>query len=331
MCEQQYFIEYVLGWRGPSGQKADKGTIVHKVLEILAVIKKAEQDSINVINDDILQKIDTDNYDLDAIIEKVYDHYSVASNHHKWTKKDLQDCSAWVYKALKFNNGMFDPRNRNILCPEQRFDFEIKKPWAKYSYDTPEGKLDGFLALKGTIDLITQVNSSTIEIIDWKTGRRLDWATCKEKTLEKLEKDPQLRIYHYAISHLYPNIEHIIFSIYFINDGGPYTICFDKSHLKETEQMLRAKFDIIKNSNRPKLNKSWMCTKLCHFGKTTFENTNVNSLIEYRDNQVCKLGSVMTKCEQIRHDTQLHSISDVVKSYKHPNHSFSSYQAPGSI
>ena len=38
MCEQQYFLEYVLGYRGPSGQKADKGTIVHKVLEILAVI-----------------------------------------------------------------------------------------------------------------------------------------------------------------------------------------------------------------------------------------------------------------------------------------------------
>lgn len=40
MCEQQFFIEYVLGWRGPSNQKADKGTIVHKVLEILAIIKK---------------------------------------------------------------------------------------------------------------------------------------------------------------------------------------------------------------------------------------------------------------------------------------------------
>lgn len=46
MCEQQYFLEYVLGWRGPSGQKADKGTIVHKVLEILACIKKGTQDNL---------------------------------------------------------------------------------------------------------------------------------------------------------------------------------------------------------------------------------------------------------------------------------------------
>ena len=67
MCEQQYFIEYVLGWRGPSGQKADKGTIVHKVLEILAVIKKAQQDNLLTIEDDVIGPIDISNYDLDLL------------------------------------------------------------------------------------------------------------------------------------------------------------------------------------------------------------------------------------------------------------------------
>ena len=52
MCEQQFFAEYVLGWRGLSGQKADKGTIFHKVMEILAVIKKANQDNISFIDDE---------------------------------------------------------------------------------------------------------------------------------------------------------------------------------------------------------------------------------------------------------------------------------------
>ena len=32
----------------------------------------------------------------------------------------------------------------------------------------------GTLALKGTIDLITDVGDGVYEIIDWKTGRRLD-------------------------------------------------------------------------------------------------------------------------------------------------------------
>ena len=330
MCEQQYFMEYVLGWRGPSGQKADKGTIVHKVLEILAVIKKAQQDNIDFIDDDVVGKVSVSNYSLNVLIEEVYKYYSEANSHHKWALKDYKDCHAWVYKAIEFNEGMFDPRNRHILCPEQHFDIEIKKPWSAYSYDTPDGKLEGYLALKGTIDLITLVNDNTIEIIDWKTGRRLDWATGQEKTLEKLQSDPQLRIYHYAISNLYPHIDHIIFSIYFINDGGPFSICFDKSDIPKTEDMLRQKFDIVKNTRKPRLNKSWMCNKLCHFGKTTFDNTHIEAEKEYRDSQTCKIGSAMTKCEQVKHDLELYGMDQVVSLYKNKNHSFGKYKAPGS-
>lgn len=330
MCEQQYFMEYVLGWRGPSGQKADKGTITHKVLEILAIIKKAQQDNLKSVNDDVMGDIDVKNYDLDKIIDVVYEYYSKANSHHKWSDKDRRDCKGWVYKAIEFNGGMFDPRNRLIISPEQHFDFVIEKSWAKYEFNTPDGLLSGYLGLKGTIDLITLANDKTIEIIDWKTGRRLDWATGEEKTLEKLEKDPQLRIYHYAISKLYPEIEHIIFSIYFINDGGPFSICFDKKDLEHTEDMLRRKFDIIRNTKKPKLNKCWMCTKLCHFGKTTFENTAIEPLIEYRDNQITNYGQYMTKCEQIRHDMDLHNMDYVVQKYKSPNHSFGSYKSPGS-
>jgi hypothetical protein len=330
MCEQQYFLEYVLGWRGPSGQKADKGTITHKVLEILAVIKKSEQDNLPHCVDDIIGEIDIKNYNLDTIIDDVYKYYSLANSHHKWSDKDLKDCRSWVYKAIEFNGGMFDPRNRVIISPEQRFDFIIEKSWAKYDFKTPEGNLSGYLGLKGTIDLITLANKNTIEIIDWKTGRRLDWATGEEKTLEKLEKDPQLRIYHYAISKLYPEIDHIIFSIYFINDGGPFSICFDKKDLIATEDMLRRKFETIKQTKKPKLNKCWMCTKLCHFGKTTFENTSIDPIIEYRDDKITQHGSYMTKCEQIRHDIDLHGIDYVVQTYKAPNHSFGSYKSPGS-
>lgn len=331
MCEQQYYIEYVLGWRGLSGQKADKGTIVHKILEILAFIKKAKQDSILSIEDDIIGQININNYDLDKIVDKVYDHYASQTQHHKWTQKDLTDCRNWVNKAISFNNGMFDPRNRNIICPERHFDFEINRQWAKYSFDTPNGPVSGNLALKGTIDLVTSLNSNTIEVIDWKTGKRLDWATGQEKTQEKLEKDPQLRIYHYAISHLYPEIEHIIFSIYFINDGGPFSVCFDKSHLSETENMLKNKFDLIKSTKKPKLHKSWMCSKLCHFGKTTFEDTHLLPIIEYRDGQVCQKDNFMTKCEQIKHEIELKGIDQVTKEYQNINHTIGHYKAPGSV
>lgn len=331
MCEQQYFFEYVLGWRGPSNKKADKGTIVHKVLEILAVIKYGLQNNESFVDDDILGKISTSKYNLNTIIEKIYNYYSKQFSHHQWEIKDYKDCHNWVLKAITQNNGMFDPRNREIICPEQKFDFEIKKPWSKYVYNHQNQTISGNLALKGTIDLITKLDDNTYEIIDWKTGRRLDWATGQEKTQEKLENDPQLRIYHYALKHLYPSIDNVIVTINFINDGGAYSICFNDSDLKTTENMLKQKYEVIKKTIKPRLNKSWMCSKLCHFGKTTFENSHIAALTEYRDNQIIPKNSVMTKCEQVKHDIDIKGIDVVVDEYTSPGYTVSAYKAPGSI
>ena len=52
-----------------------------------------------------------------------------------------------------------------------------------------------------------------------------------------------------------------------------------------------------------------MCTKLCHFGKTTFDNTHITPQIEYRENQTCNMGSTMTKCEQVKHDMDLYGMN----------------------
>jgi ATP-dependent helicase/DNAse subunit B len=330
MCPQQYFIEYVLGIRSPSNKKADKGTIVHKVLEILACIKLAEQNSETKIVDDVVGPINIKKYNLNTLIEKVYNYYTSQFTHHEWELKDYKDCHSWVHKALDYNGGMFDPRNRNILQPEQHFDIEIKRKWAKFKYDYQGQTLEGNLAIKGTIDLITKVDDNTIEIIDWKTGRRLDWATGEEKTPEKLQKDPQLKIYHYAVSQLYPDIKHVMITINFINDGGPFTICYDDSDLISTENMLKEKFETIKQTQIPQLNKSWKCTKLCHFGKTTFDSTHIHPISEYRDNQLTPVDKLMTKCEQIKHDIEIKGIDTVVDEYTIPGYAIGKYKAPGS-
>lgn len=330
MCPQQYFIEYVLGIRSPSNKKADKGTIVHKVLEILAFIKLAEQNKEKIILDEIVGTINITKYSLNTIIEKVYDFYTKQFAHHTWELKDYKDCHSWVYKAITDNNGIFDPRNRTILQPEQHFDIEIKRNWSKFKYTHMGETIEGHLAIKGTIDLITKVDDKTIEIIDWKTGRRLDWATGEEKTQEKLQKDPQLKIYHYAISQIYPEIEHVMVTINFINDGGPFTICYDKSDLHTTEDMLKQKFETIKSTKIPELNKTWKCTKLCHFGKTSFD-TPILPIVEYRDNQITPKDSLMTKCEQIRHDVQIKGMKAVVDEYTTPGYTVGKYKAPGSV
>lgn len=331
MCPMQYFIEYNLGHKSPSNKKADKGTICHKVLEILAFIKLNQQNKNKTFDDDIVGKIDIKKYNLDQIIKTVYMYYTSQFRHHSWEQKDYKDCYAWIHKALDYNNGMFDPRNRDIIQPEQHFDIEIKKPWANYKYKINKELLCGNLAIKGTIDLVTSVDNKTLEVIDYKTGRRLDWATGEEKTQEKLQNDPQLRIYHYAIQNLYPHIDNVIMSINFINDGGVFSICFDKSDLCKTEKMLKDKFEIIKNTKIPTLNKTWKCNKLCHFGKTTFENTNMLPIIEYRENQITQVGKFMTKCEQIHHDIGVKGVEIVIDEYTHPGYTVGQYKAPGSV
>lgn len=330
MCPMQYFIEYNLGHKSPSNKKADKGTICHKVFEILAEIKLNTQCGRPYFYDDVVDQVDISNYNLDNIIKQVYDYYTSRFTHHEWKEIDYKDCYKWVYKALDYNSGMFDPRNRNIVSSEQHFDIEIKKDWAAYNYKTKDGPMTGNLAIKGTIDLITKVNDNTLEIIDWKTGRRLDWATGEEKTLTKLHRDAQLMIYFYAAHHLYPNIEHIIISINFINDGGVFSVCFDKSQIYDVEMMIRHKFENIKKTYNPQQNKSWKCGKLCHFGKTTFENTEYYPIIEYRENQVTPEGHFMTKCEQIHHDLNIKGFDEVVDEYTKTGYSVGQYKAPGS-
>ena len=331
MCPQQYLMEYVLGWRGKGGIKADKGTIVHKALEIMAVAKKAKQDGLSSFVDDILGEVPSSGYDLNDITERIYTYYSTAFSYHNWQPKDLKDCINWTWKAVKFNDGMFDPRKRNVVEAEPHFDFEVDEPWAKYEYNLNDEKINGTLSMKGTIDLVTKVDDGFYEIVDWKTGRRLDWATGEEKTFAKLTKDPQLRIYHYAASQLYPEADQIMITIYFINDGGPFSICFTKKDMPETKKMIRKKFEEIKSTRIPRLKRSWKCSKICHQGMSTFEGTDVHPMLETRHGKVTPYGQVMTKCEQVRYEIEKKGMDRIVSEYTSPGHDVAKYKAPGSI
>ena len=80
-CQQQYYINYVLGYGSTSSKKAQMGTIVHKVMECLARAKKALQDGKKSFKDDVLgriritkDKVGSDNF-VNSLIEKSYSHY----------------------------------------------------------------------------------------------------------------------------------------------------------------------------------------------------------------------------------------------------------------
>jgi len=327
MCEMKYFIEYILGISGPSNMAADKGTIVHKVLEVFAKWKKMTQNGGEAYHDTELNITVDKNTTPDKLTERSFDYYSQAFTHHNWCKKDYDFCIKSVMKVL---DSHLDPRKLTIVDAEPFFYVPFNEPWAKFSYEVDGQKLEGQFSIKGTIDLIIQVTKDTYEIVDWKTGLNKNWATGEDYTFEKLFSNPQLRIYHYAAHKLYPDIDNIFVTINYINYGGPITIPFTRSDIVDTIDMLRNKFEKIKRTEIPRVNKTWKCTRFCHYGKSTFEDCPyIVPLVETREGQICPIGTKMTKCEQLRYCFKYRSMPTIIANMKKPGYKLGDYQAPG--
>lgn len=335
MCQMKYFIEYVLGFSGKSNKKADKGTIFHKTMEVLACVKLHRQNKpgARVFNDDICGKVkippNIEDVDVYLILDKVYAYYTGHIVHHEWEEVDYKDCKKWIAKALEFRNGMFNPLKQNIIQPEQNFNIELTQDWSAYEY--PEYNLKGFLKLMGTIDLVTQVDKDTYEICDYKTGKNINWGTDMVYTYENIHHNFQLRFYHLVCSILYPQIKTLLITIYFVNDGGPITLTLGHEDISDTLDMIRAKFEEIRDTDFPELNKTWKCTKFCDCGTTTFENTNVSPLVALKKHNFTKEGDILKKCDQTGYALQHRGMSKVITNMTKTGHDMNYYKKPGEV
>ncbi len=311
-CQHKYWLQYNIGFQEESNKKAQKGNVVHKALELLANKKLCLQNKQNKFKDSELNmEFDVSELTPDTSIKYGFDHYKTKSS-HDWTDKDFNECTKWLWDVLLFNDGMFSPLTRNIVMPEQYFDIEIKKPWAKYEYKLDNEIISGNLRIKGTMDLITRVGEKAIEYIDWKTGERKNWSTGKEKSYEDFYNDFQLRLYHYALNELYPDEEMIMMTIFFVKAGGPFSLCFHKEDIETTENMIKIEFEKIKNCNTPSRiidygRDKWKCTRLCNFYKETHAESDNKSICDFMHNELLQLG--ITKA-YIKHASR-----DTVKSY----------------
>jgi hypothetical protein len=329
MCPFQYFLGYTLGlrpddqngWTIPKPQwKADLGNVVHKGLELLARKKLASQRGEATFSEDEIGKSwPTATFSREVAFQEAWDLYTkVRAPHWPWSATEYRKCRQWMWSAMDDWGGMFNPLNMTIVQPEQYFDFVIDEPWARYAYTLPDGRrLEGQLALKGTVDLIAEENPETLHYTDWKTGMRKDWATGKPKDWRKLRDDPQLRLYHYALSRLYPDRKHIIITIVFIQDGGPFSLDFGPQDLPKTEKMIRERFETIRDCERP--SRIWKhpdnpgqfkCKKLCAYGMNHWN------------------GGRKTVCDHVHDDLLKVGMDKVVAKYAKAD-AFSSYGEGG--
>lgn len=119
------------------------------------------------------------------------------------------------------------------------------------------------------------------------TGQRLDWGATppKLKEMDDFYEDEQLMLYYYAATKIYKTTE-IILTIFYIRNGGPFSIFFDESTIEKFEDRLKSKYRKIQRNKSPKLldyrRKDFRCARLCTYAK--------NGMCEKVHNDIVKLG-----------------------------------------
>lgn len=270
ICEFQYYLTYCLGIPSKSGKAANLGTFCHKVFECLALAKLTDQNNKNFITDPILGKIKIksknnhylSNSFIDNIISIVYNYYKYQ---YDFDDKDKKLIIKWIYKVI--DEGKFDPRTFTIIDVEKFFKIDIQKDWAKLDNGD-------YLSIIGTIDLVVD-HSDCLEMIDWKTGKKINYGTMKEKTFDDFMKDFQGRLYHYALRYLYPDKKNILVTINYIN-SSPVTVAHDDSNIQITEDIIQKTLINIKKCKNPRLKSNnpsyFFCKNICSYGKNYIGN-----------------------------------------------------------
>lgn len=305
-CPHKYFLSYVLGEQESPRQKTVMGSMYHKIMENLALGRKAELAGKKSYVSEDFGRIKLP-IDLDQMTELSYELYKKKHPEFEWYSLDfkgkygiinhLADLKSWVPLGL----GMVDPRELNVKDVEVQFDIPIPDEWAQYEYKLFGQTHKGNLSLKGTIDLV--VEDDIIQIIDWKTGQRKNWVTGEAKEYDDFHKDKQLLLYYYVAHHLYPG-KPIMMNLVWVNSGGPYTIYFDEKDYVRAENMIKESFLKIKNQEKAELIRPHDFCRFCDFNKTYYENPKT-----FKD------GNPMNKCYHIRQEIYQIGMTKTVEKY----------------
>lgn len=243
-CQWKFYLNQVLGFQDSAGGAALLGTIVHKVLEILSKLSQ--------INHYKSSKY----WNVENLWIICFNHYYTKESEIASTIKNDR-----VKKVLSGLNTLLNnrctPVRDNIIASELTFNLPVLK------YQGRD------LSIKGTIDRIDKINENTLEIFDYKTGVRtsFDSKNREKKDIQYFYDHIQSRIYHLAISILYPEIDNIIFTYYYLMDGGAFSIPFAKEDIVETKNILRRRFDTIFANDDPQRIMPHFKCNMCSFKK----------------------------------------------------------------
>lgn len=305
-CEMRYFLEYVLGMKNPTSKKACMGTIFHKVMEVRALAKIAMQCEKDFFVDDNFGRITIEqSKDIELILNQSFHYYSKQEPHIEFVEKDKRDVRKWIDNTLA-TWPAYDPFNLNIVSAELFFDIEVDKKWAKIKGEIGGKEIDGFMRIKGTMDMVIDLGNNVYELLDWKTGQyRKDFATNEEKTLDYLENDVQLLLYLIALKDSFPDKQFIL-SLAWINSGGIFSVYVDDEMMGRAWEMLEKSYKKISKTYNPKqldpTHRDYRCKYLCAFAKKA-DYTGGKSICQYYKDQINKDGLLKVANKNIDMDS----------------------------
>jgi hypothetical protein len=222
----------------------------HKVLEILSRAAIVKHDPASKIwNPEYLWNLSFNHYynDEPHIAEQIQND-------------KLKKVCKGIHELLASE---YTPVRDNTISAEAAFNIPLIEP--QFLLPGEDAK---YFTLRGRIDRVDKLNDDTIEVVDYKSGTRINYdsADRHKKEPSDLHKEIQPRMYHLAAKDLYPWAKNVLVTFIYFTDGGPVTVPFCDEDIVETRNMLLRRFRAIKGNQDPQRNISWKCRKLCSFG-----------------------------------------------------------------
>lgn len=259
-CQFQWYLKYILNMPDDSLPSALLGTAVHDVMETLAKYKIEKTPKSKQTSWKKLWFAAQDKYSKNTARDPKAEE--------TWKKIKVNDIKACYFAMEELMATRYNPLSSNVISAEQT----VYMPIELEGFEVDQiGDEKVFLKIIGKIDRIDRIDDNTIEIIDYKTGSRKGFSfnnsNREKKEINDFYDDIQLRMYHLVGKHLFPNTKQVIVTIYYIKDGGPFSVVFDDSFIPATMKFIKDKKQDILTNDDPHPNKGWHCSKLCTFGK----------------------------------------------------------------
>jgi len=198
-CPLKYKFANIDKIKEPKSKEAIFGTYIHKVLKWF------------------YQK-DPHFPTLDALLKYYRDYWPKKTGGFEW--KDPEEEKSYFKEGLRILEEFYNkniPHKTSILDLETRFEVIL---------DENPKKPNGKHILTGVIDRIDKLADGTVEIIDYKTGKRMP-------SQKALDKNNQLSLYAIGLKSRWPRIkiEDLCLSLYFLKFN-------EKINTKRTEKDL---------------------------------------------------------------------------------------------